>query len=171
MLGECLYSWLSNVENYRFLSSIGIIAQIIGIIIPGFLAILLYIIKSKQKAREDVIGVFDKWNDSVKSDQYVKATEIIKSYNKKEISFSDILDDESKHRLVTTLLNELEFLSMYIRESRKRSFRRKLARKYFAPYISDYWKGVEGLVYAFREHLSSPFLYGDLEKLHKEWDG
>lgn len=164
-----IYSWLANEANNRAISSVGTVFQIIGIIIPAFIAILVYIVNSFRKERDDVIKFLGEWNSADRSRVRYEAVNLFRNFNAGEITLDQLLTDDQTRINVLTFLNENEFLSLFVLTSGPRSFRRKLAKKFFRGIVIGYWDVTKNFILQLRDKTDSPDLFIEFEKLAKTW--
>lgn len=164
-----IYSWLADENNNRAISSLGTIFQIFGIIIPAFVAIFIYIRTTLQRARDEVIEFINDWNSTERSKVRYTAMNIFRKLNTGEISFEEITTDDEKRVLFITFLNENEFLALFVLAAGPRSFRRKLAKRFFRAIIIDYWEATKNFILHLREETQNPELFVEFEVLAKIW--
>jgi len=164
-----LYLWLADVNNNRAISSIGTIVQIFGIVVPVFVAMLVYIRTAIQRARDDVIEFLKDWNSAEKSRSRYAALEVFKMFDAGEFTYEQIIGDEEKRALAAGFLNENEFLALFLLAGRRNSFRRKLAKRYFRSIIIDYWSTTRKFILHLRSEAQNPNLFVEFEELAKTW--
>ena len=170
MSEHTIFTWLADESNNRAILTLGTIFQIIGLIIPAFIAIVVYIRNAKTKARDDVIKFLGDWNSPERSLQRSKALPIFTSLNSKLTTFEGIMQDHEKRAIIASFLNECEYLALFIEVGGKSSFRAKIAKKFFRGIIIDYWRLSREFVQQLRDHLRNDRVFIKFQNIASSWE-
>ena len=102
-----LFNWLADENNNRALSSLGTIFQIFGFIIPALVGIVIFIIRSNRRARDDVLNFMKDWNALEKNVDRIRALEVFRKFRGQAGGLYSLPNDSIERMLTNSFLNEL----------------------------------------------------------------
>jgi Domain of unknown function (DUF4760) len=164
-----IYQWLASEENGRAIGSAASIFAIVGLIIPGFIAILNYVYTSRRIAQDKVLEFLAGYTSRENHRDRNLAYDLLEKYNAGKLTREDLAKDADKAAILTRFLNENELLAIFVMAEGRNSFRARLARKYIGSTFLNGWEMASRVVDESRRFLDDSTAYEEFEKLARLW--
>jgi Domain of unknown function (DUF4760) len=164
-----IYQWLASEENGRAIGSAASIFAIVGLIIPGFVAIVNYVYTSRRTAQDKVLEFLNEYISRENHRDRNIAYDLLEKYNAGTLTRQNLANDNEKEAILTRFLNENELLAIFVLAEGTRSFRARLARRYIGATFLRGWELASRLVADSRRVIDDAAAYEEFEKLARLW--